>query len=127
MQVYFNKIQNTNDKSITKFYYNKNDKLFNNLEFLQNKIKSLLTSEKTTESVKKQLKRLVNFDFTKYDCFYIYSNNLCFGINLTDKIIDFYKNDFDSVINLSDFTKNYNCKIESQNKTTESVNDSDFN
>lgn len=126
MKIYFDKIQNTSDKTITKFFYNVNDKNYNNLDFLKNKIKSLLTSDKTTESVKKQLKKLVNFDFEKYDCFYIYSNMLCFGINCESKTIDFFKNDFDSVINLQGYEKNYNCKIESKNKKQVVIDSSDF-
>ena len=125
-KIYFDKIQNTSDKTITKFYYNVNDENYNNLDFLKNKIKSLLTSDKTTDSVKKQLKKLVNFDFEKYDCFYIYSNALCFGIDCESKIIDFYKNDFDSVINLQGYEKKYNCKIESKNKTQVVIDSSDF-
>lgn len=127
MKVYFNKIQNTSDSTITKFYYNESDNNYNNLDFLKNKIKSLLRSEKTSESVKKQLKKLVNFDFNKYNCFYIYSNTLCFGIDTKNKIIDFYKNDFDSVINLQGFAKNYNCKIKSGRASdSDSVDASDF-
>lgn len=115
-KIYFEKIQNTSDQSITKFYYNKYDQFYNDLDFLKSKIKSLIKSEKTSESVKKQLTRLVNFDFEKYDLFYIYSNILCFGINTQEKKIDFYKNDFDSIINLQGFTKNYNCKIGSSDQ-----------
>lgn len=127
MKVYFNKIQNTSDKTITKFYYNKNDVNYSNLDFLKQKIKSLLKSEKSTDSIKKQLKKLVNFDFEKYDCFYIYSNTLCFGIDAKNKIIDFYKNNFDSIIKLDGYTKNYNCKIESaRSSDCDTVDASDF-
>ena len=126
MQVYFNKIQNTSEQSITKFYYNKKNQLFNNLEFLKNKIKSLIESEKTSESVKKQLRKLAQVDFDSYDCFYIYSNVFCFGINTSKKTIDFYKNDFDSVVDLQGFTKNYNCKIASNQQQNQKVDASDF-
>ena len=126
MKVYFNKIQNTNEQSITKFYFNKKNQLFNNLEFLQNKIKSLIESEKTSESVKKQLRKLSQIDFAKYDCFYIYSNVFCFGIDSQNKIIDFYKNDFDSVIDLQGYTKNYNCKIASNQNQNQKIDSSDF-
>ena len=75
-KIYFEKSQKTSDETITKFYFNKNNKFFNNLQFLKNKIDSLLNSEKSSDSVKKQLKKLKNFDFEKYDCFYIYSYSL---------------------------------------------------
>lgn len=126
MQVYFNKIQNTSEQSITKFYFNKKNQLFNNLDFLKNKIKSLLESEKTSESVKKQLRKLALVDFDSYDCFYIYSNTFCFGINTNKKTIDFYKNDFDSVVDLQGFTKNYNCKIAVNQQQNQKVDASDF-
>lgn len=125
-KVYFNKIQNTNEQSITKFYFNKNNPLFNNLDFLQNKIKSLIGSDKTSESVKKQLRKLSQIDFNKYDCFYIYSNVFCFGIDSQNKIIDFYKNDFDSVIDLQGYTKNYNCKIAGNQNQNQKIDSSDF-
>lgn len=125
--LYFEKAQKTNESSITKFYYNKYNKNYNNFDFLQNKIKSLLQSEKVTESVKKQLKRLTCVNFALYDCFFIYSNVFCFGIDSQNKIIDFYKNDYDSVIDLQGYTKNYNCKINTKNKTeSEKINDFDL-
>ena len=126
-KIYFEKSQKTSDETITKFYFNKNNKFFNNLQFLKNKIDSLLNSEKSSDSVKKQLKKLKNFDFEKYDCFYIYSNSLCFGINCETKTIDFYKNDFDSIINLQGYSKNYNCKIDSKSQNqNDSIDSSDF-
>ena len=112
-KIYFTKSQNTNDKSITRFYYNKSDKNYNNLDFLIDKIAKLIASDKTTDNAKKQLQKLRNFDFAKYDCFYIYSNQLCFGIDKNTKTIDFYNNDYDSIINLQDYAKNYNCKYAS--------------
>ena len=124
-KIYFNKAQNTSEKTITKFWFNRFDVNYNNLDFLVDKIKKLVKSEKTTDSVKKQLTRLIDFDFTKYDCFYIYSNKLCFGINSESKTIDFYDSDFDSIINLKDFTKNYNCKIATKKSTkSQKQNDS---
>lgn len=126
-KVYFNKIQNTNDKTISKFYFNKNNDMFNNIDFLQNKIKSLLESNKATESIKKQLKRLQLIDFNKYDCFFIYSNVFCFGIDSQNKVIDFYKNDYDSVIDLQGYTKNYNCKAPStRGGSNDKIDASDF-
>lgn len=126
-KIYFNKIQNTNDKTISKFYFNKNNEMFNNIDFLQNKIKSLLESNKTTESIKKQLKRLQLIDFNKYDCFFIYSNTFCFGIDAKNKVIDFYKNDYDSIIDLQGYTKNYNCKApSSRGGCNDIIDSSDF-
>lgn len=125
-KVYFNKIQKTDDKTITKFYYNKNDKNYNNLDFLIAKIKNLIKSPKSTEGIKKQLNRLVDFDFAKYDCFYIYSNKLCFGINTTEKTVDFYDNDFDCVVKIAGYKNNYNCKLPkstSGNSTKSNDND----
>ena len=116
-KIYFTKSQNTSDKSITRFYYNKNDNNYNNLDFLIDKIKKLIASDKSTDSVKKQLQKLQKIDFTKYDCFYIYSNQLCFTIDKNTKTIDFYNNDYDAIIKLQDYTKNYNCKIAS-NRTS---------
>ena len=54
-KIYFEKSQKTSDETITKFYFNKNNKFFNNLQFLKNKIDSLLNSEKSSDSVKKKL------------------------------------------------------------------------
>lgn len=126
-KVYFNKIQNTNDKTISKFYFNKNNEMFNNIDFLQNKIKSLLESEKTTDSIKKQLKRLQLIDFAKYDCFFIYSNAMCFGINAQNKVIDFYKNEYDAVVDLQGYNKNYNCKAPStRGGNNDKIDASDF-
>ena len=118
-KIYFTKSQNTSDKSITRFYYNKNNSNYNNLDFLIEKIKKLIASDKTTDSVKKQLQKLQKIDFTKYDCFYIYSNNLCFTIDKKTKTIDFYNNDYDSIIAIDGYNKNYNCKIAS-NRTSDS-------
>ena len=125
-KIYFEKAQKTNDATITKFYFNKNNKFFNNLQFLKDKITSLLLSEKTSASVKKQLNKLAKANFEKYDCFYIYSNTLCFGIDAQNKIIDFYKNDFDAVVDLQGFTKNYNCKIAVNQQQNQKVDASDF-
>ena len=113
MQVNLQKKQYTTSESITCFYYNKSDNNFNNLDFLINKIKSLLESEKTSESVKKQLNRLQYADFNKYDLFFVYSNVLFFGIDKTNNTIDFYR-DCDYMIDksiLDKFNKNYHCKI----------------
>jgi hypothetical protein len=114
MQVNLQKKQYTTSESITCFYYNKSDNNFNNLDFLINKIKSLLESEKTSESVKKQLNRLQYADFNKYDLFFVYSNVLFFGIDKANNTIDFYR-DCDYMIDksiLDKFNKNYHCKID---------------
>lgn len=111
MKVYFDKMQNTNDKSITKFYYNKFDPNYNNLDFLKKKIIDLIKSPKTTESIKKLLIKLKDFNFDQYDCFYIYASKLIFGIKTQEKTIDFYDNKFDCVIKLKDYFYNYNCKL----------------
>jgi hypothetical protein len=127
MKVYFNKIQNTSEQSITKFYFNKNHQLFDNLEFLQNKIKQLIDSNKTSESVKKQLRKLAQVDFNKYDCFYIYSNVFCFGIDTQHKTIDYYKNEYDSVVDLQGYKENYNCKVPStRGGDNDKINADDF-
>ena len=125
-KIYFNKIQNTSDSTITKYWFNRFDKNYNNLDFLIEKIKKLVSSDKATDSVKKQLQKLVNFDFTKYDCFYIYSNKLCFGVDCKNQVIDFYDNNFDSVVNLDNYTKNYNCKVATKTNQNDSVDSSVF-
>ena len=116
-KIYFTKSQNTSDKSITRFYYNKNDKNYNNLDFLIEKIKKVIASDKSSENTKKVLQKLQSLDLSKYDCFYIYSNNLCFGIDKQNKVIDYYNNDYDSIIKLNDYEQNYNCKLPS-NRTS---------
>lgn len=113
MQVKLQKKQYTTSESITCYFYKKSDANFNNLDFLKNKIKQLLSSEKVSDSVKKQLYRLQYADFNKYDLFYIYSNALFFGIDKTNNTIDFYR-DCDYMIDkaiLDKFTKNYHSKI----------------
>lgn len=113
---YFYKMQKTSDNTITCFYYNKSDDNYNNLDFLNQKIKDLIESQKTSDNTKKQLKRLqcVNLDY--YDLFFIYSNTLKIAINHNDKIIDFYDNDYDLFIDKKLFESknyqfNYNAKI----------------
>ena len=113
MKVNLQKKQNTNNKSITCYFYNKSDSNYNNLQFLIDKINQLLKSDKTTDSVKKLLNRLQYANFEKYDLFFVYSNVLYFGIDKANKTIDFYR-DCDYMIDkdfLSKLQKNYNCKI----------------
>ena len=113
---YFYKMQKTSDQTITCFYYNKKDINYNNIDFINKKINDLIKSEKTSDNVKKQLKRLKNLDLKYYDLFFIYSNAIKIGINHNDKVIDFYDNDYDQFIDQDYFKNNnyhfnYNTKI----------------
>lgn len=90
-KIYFKKQKFTNDVTIRYFYFNKNTDDKSELEFLKNKIKSLLDSKLTSAGVKKQLNKLKSIDFTRFNCFYIYSNDLKFAID-DNNVVLFDKN-----------------------------------
>ena len=82
MSKIYHKIQKyTTDESIRYFYYSKKKDSADELQFLKNKIDSLLKSNLVSDSVKKQLLKLKAIDFNKYNCFYIYSNSLKYAID----------------------------------------------
>lgn len=130
---YFDKKQNTSNKSITMYYYNRFQKNFNNLDFLKNKIDELLNLPEVSDNTKKQLNRLNRVDFDSYDLFFIYSNSFKLGINHKNKIVDFYDNDYQYFVDLDyfksqNYTINFNVKIKQggDSKSQNKIDASDF-
>lgn len=125
-KIYFKKQKYTNDSTIRYFYFNKKSDSSDELQFLKNKIKSLLNSKITSDSVKKQLKKLNAIDFNKFNSFYIYSNSLKYAID--DEFVLIFDKNFYSLFDkkISDEKiKFMQIKLNSSN-SNDSIDDDDL-